>query len=63
MLNEKSYQVLSMAQSLCPTGKEQAAFARRYNELRAEGLEETDIIKTLVGMLYDGLVYGNWPYL
>jgi len=64
MDNEKSYQVLGMCQSLCPTGKEQAAFARAYNDMRKDAdVSEAELIKTLIGKLYDGLAYGNWPYM
>ncbi len=61
MENEKSYRVLGMCQELSPTGKEQAAFARLYNSLRAEGMDEELIINQLIHSLMDGRCYGNWP--
>ena len=60
-MDEKAYKMLGVCQEHCPTGKEQAAFARAYNDMRSEGTEEPEMIKFLVGMLYDGLAYGNWP--
>jgi hypothetical protein len=35
----------------------------RYSQMLRKNLseDETNQVKTIVGILYDGLAYGNWP--
>lgn len=61
MTNPVDYEMLSLCQRLSPTGVEQAAFAKIYNDMRAEGETEKSIVCALVFSLLDGLEYGNWP--
>ncbi len=52
--------LLATYQYMCPTGKEYAAYVKSLHELELRGEDRKAIIKTLTGLLYDGLAYGNW---
>lgn len=61
MVPSEGYKMLAVCQALSPTGKEQAAFARLYNDTKADGLTDVDTVKYLARALLDGLDAGNWP--
>lgn len=52
----------------CPTGREQAFMSKKYNEILEKIYKDfetnTDLEaeKVMVGILNDGLKYGNWPW-
>lgn len=53
--------LLQAAMELSPTSVEQQAFTSLVHEMQREGEEEADVVITLLGLLLDGLRYGNWP--
>lgn len=53
------YELLGIAQKIAPTGVEQAALAKHYNAMAGEPIKER--FTRLIGVIYDGLAYGNWP--
>lgn len=49
--------------SFAPTGVEQQIAMRAIKDTLADMTQSYDFqIKTLTGMAYDGLAYGNWPW-
>lgn len=60
-MNPIPYDMLSMCQRICPTGVEQAGFAKLYNELRKAGESDATMVEQLAAALVDGLRHGNWP--
>lgn len=67
---DRKQQLIGMLLHYAPTGKEQQQVSHLSNMIEIEVKLETDnrheaerlIERTLVGMLYDGLQYGNWPW-
>lgn len=55
---EAAYQLLSVAQSYAPTGKEQNQLSKIFNSIPSD----REKILAMAGILTDGLRYGNWPW-
>ena len=55
--NEKMQHILAVLQEYAPTG----TWQQRCADLGTEDTPEEQL-KRLVGTLYDGLAYGNWPW-
>ena len=62
---EQQQRVVSTLVELAPDGPAQEKIVDLYRELRREyGIGNNhQVLKALVGILYDGLAYGNWPWL
>ncbi len=60
--------ILGILLGHAPTGEAQELMTKKYNEIYNQVLKdyETDqhrqFERIVVGMLYDGLKYGNWPW-
>lgn len=61
MHNEAKQHLLSAAMLLAPTGKEQQAFVQYFKDVESSGHDARKEARLIVGGLYDGLAYGNWP--
>ena len=62
--NDTCNALLSAANHISPTGKEQRGFWKVMDELKKnfpEEKDENDIFKRFIGYMLDGLAYGNWP--
>jgi hypothetical protein len=53
--------LLTAANYCSPNGKVQREFVNILHRMEREGEEFQVIMRNLVGALYDGLAYGNWP--
>lgn len=58
---EGANKALALAIHIAPTLKEQSAFSHLFNQLVAAGEPWKKVVEVLVGTMYDGLRYGNWP--
>jgi hypothetical protein len=59
----KAYKLLSVLLEYAPSSKEQEQVTKIYNVMReACGDKEILLEIGLVGILHDGLNYGNWPW-
>lgn len=52
---------LHLAMLVSPTGKEQRAFTALVHELEQASETPAIVLRRVVGGIYDGLAYGNWP--
>lgn len=65
---KNGYVLLGLILGHAPTGKEQAFMSARYTEICIqvckdyETNHDLEIEKVMVGILNDGLKYGNWPW-
>lgn len=62
-MTTRIYRALSWATTEMPTGNAQAALSRTYQQLQAGGASDDEIVRAMVGAVWDGLAYGNWPGL
>lgn len=53
--------LLTAINILSPNGKVQKAFVSILHEMELAGEPPNAVIQSLVGTLYDGVAYGNWP--
>jgi hypothetical protein len=61
-----SYRLLGIIQEYAQDAIAQQICADAYNELQRRMLgaqRERGVTKIMAGMLYDGLAYGNWPWV
>lgn len=63
MYREQCEKILSILQSFAPTGKEQETCSELYRRLDKELSCDQNMLRRLTGILYDGLAYGNWPWI
>ena len=65
---KSGYVLLGLILGHAPTGKEQAFMSAKYNEICEqisidfETNHDLELEKVMVGILNDGLKYGNWPW-
>jgi hypothetical protein len=65
--SDKIQAFLTLANLLAPSGKEQRGFNALVRNVQRDFSGETEpkrelyIMQHLVGRLYDGIAYGNWP--
>lgn len=57
-----AYRLLGILQSHAPTATEQQMCTELTWKAESDGATHEDIEKMLVGVLSDGLNYGNWPW-
>lgn len=70
-MNDKAYrdsiQALAiLAHSLGENGRKQNALINAIHEIEMNdrnSMHNKERIKSIVGMFYDGLAYGNWPWI
>lgn len=62
---EQQLRIVQTLQELAPNGEAQEKVTRLYHDLQGTyGIGNNhQVLKALVGRLYDGLAYGNWPWL
>lgn len=60
---EICHELLGILQKFAPTGKEQHKCSEEYNNLVKELGYSRELVRSLVGTIYDGVAYGNWPWL
>jgi hypothetical protein len=53
---------LALLQGYAPNGKAQQECSDMYNQLLKDGASPKHVARRMVGALYDGLAYGNWPW-
>lgn len=59
--DEAKRAVLTLANLCAPNGNVQQAFGNFFRDTeKSNDFDEQFAIKTAVGMVYDGLAYGNW---
>jgi hypothetical protein len=56
-INSPEYKLLSVLQHYAPTGKDQQIVSDMMN-----GIPPEHQARTLAGMIFDGLTFGNWPW-
>lgn len=44
------------------TDKDRETVDAMWTEMRRVNTDDDTIVRTLSGILYDGLAYGNWPW-
>jgi hypothetical protein len=52
------YKLLTVLQHYAPTGKDQQIVSDMMH-----GIPLEDQARALAGMIFDGLAYGNWPWI
>lgn len=63
------YKILGILLGHAPNGQAQALMSQRYNDISTEVHQDLAVLnfdreieKIMVGILLDGLTYGNWPW-
>lgn len=52
--------LIDLWDTLCPDA-DRGHVTKVIKEAQADGMSRQDQCRFIVGMLYDGLAYGNWP--
>lgn len=53
-----------LASAVTPNTKEQYVLLMGINEIKnAPSVSDRERVRTIIGMFYDGLAYGNWPWI
>lgn len=55
--------LLAILYYYAPTGIEQEQIANEFRSMESDGMSDDYIVKTLCGWIYDGISYGNWPWV
>lgn len=59
-----AYRILEMLQEKAPNGKAQEICVDVYRNIQTSvGFDKDEADRQMVGILYDGLAYGNWPWI
>jgi len=59
----KSYVLLKVLLEYAPNSYAQRRIVENYHLMINDKLSQTDIEKELAGTIYNGLAYGNWPWM
>lgn len=62
-LNDNHQKLVNLIKSHAPDLESQKLVFSRYQEMHREFTNDHELELRLAGMLYDGLAYGNWPWL
>ena len=54
-------QVLALAMTVSPTGREQNAFSQMYSDMLLDGMKHRDILLHMLRAIQDGVEKNNWP--
>lgn len=53
---------MELAKAVSPTAREEEAFDLLLKDLKAHHESHKTILVNLIGAIFDGLQYGNWPH-
>ena len=59
---DAAYAMYSMAHALGESSTEQNTLVGALNKIELEHLPPKQTILRMLGLFYDGLAYGNWPW-
>lgn len=54
--------LLALVQEYAPTGPAYQTVLNDFKKAQKDGASEQEQIAILIGLVYDGLTYGNWPW-
>lgn len=57
------YYILGILQQYAPDGSSQQVATSCYNDVVKTYAHTKEGVKHMTSMLYDGLAYGNWPWV
>lgn len=60
---DKAYQILGMLQDIAPDSNAQNICTKLYNDASMSSMHDKSLLLIMTNLLYDGLAYGNWPWI
>jgi hypothetical protein len=62
-MDEEAKQLaIQLAMKIAPDSIARNGFIKMVTTMERGGETKKSIVKTLIGTMYDGLAYGNWPW-
>ncbi len=60
---ENAYKILAILQDIAPNLNAQEDCSKAFKDSQQDSENDKEFLLRVTGILYDGLSYGNWPWI